>query len=82
MVQLQPASLRYAETVAEHLKQNNGRGPGRGNQLSDFKAGKVVAPGLGAGDRALFGRFSRGHLHYFVDTFKLRKTPNPLSTAG
>jgi hypothetical protein len=52
LFELQPASLGHAQPVPENQKQQAtvaglvAASPGRGNQLSNFKAGKVVASGL------------------------------------
>jgi hypothetical protein len=50
-----------------------------GNQLSDFKAGQIVASGLAPSGGPVSERFSScGHLHHFVESFSTERAPKPL----
>jgi hypothetical protein len=88
LLELQPASLGHAQPVPEYQKQQAtvagfvAAASGRGNQLSNFKAGQIVAPGLAPPRVLLAGRFSScGHLHRFVESSTLEKCVKPLFNA-
>jgi hypothetical protein len=85
LVELQPASLGDAQPVAEHQKQQAtvaglvAASPGRGNQLSNLKAGQVAASGLAPRRVFLPGWFSLSwQVHPFVESFTLEKCAKPL----
>jgi hypothetical protein len=72
LIEPQPASLRHPQAVAEHQEQEATvarlvmGAPGRRDQLSYFKAGKVA--GVSTAPRVP-GRFSfSGHLYHFVES--------------
>ena len=85
LVELQLAGFRYAQAVPENQKQQAtvagfvAPASRRGNQLSDFKAGKVVASGFAPPRVPLPGWFSLSdQVHPFVESFTLEKCVDPL----
>jgi hypothetical protein len=76
LLELQAASLRHAEAVAEHQQQSRAslRLPlGGGDQLVHLKAGEVLALVVKN------GRFSGfAPLHHFVESSQRKRPPKPL----
>jgi hypothetical protein len=85
LVEPQPASLGYSQSMPEHQKHKAtvaglvARASGCRYELSYLKAGKVAASFLAPGGPGLFGRFSfTGPVHLFVDSWQAANPRNPL----